>query len=181
MRVINLVGAPCTGKSTAAAGLFYLMKTRGYEVELVTEFAKDLHWDGHFNVLADQLFVFAEQHRRLDRLREKVDFVITDTSLLLSAIYKPADYPESFDHLVVDMFNRYENQTFMLHRADWAYNPNGRGQQFAEEAQAREPQIKDFLTRHGIQHLDMAVSRNTPEDILYYVEAPAREAGLAYG
>ena len=41
-RVINLLGAPGAGKSTAAAGLFYRMKKEFLSVELVTEYAKDL-------------------------------------------------------------------------------------------------------------------------------------------
>ena len=35
--VINLIGAPGTGKSTLASELFALMKWQGYDVEIVSE------------------------------------------------------------------------------------------------------------------------------------------------
>ncbi len=39
-----MFGGPGTGKSTSAAGLFFKMKLAQMEVELVTEYAKDLVW-----------------------------------------------------------------------------------------------------------------------------------------
>ena len=77
MLVINFFGEPGSGKSTASAGLFYLLKQRKYNVELVTEFAKDLVYDEHTKALSCQNFVFANQEYRLSRLKNKVDIVIT--------------------------------------------------------------------------------------------------------
>ena len=42
--VINLIGSPGTGKSTLASELFSKMKWQGYDVELVSEYAKELVW-----------------------------------------------------------------------------------------------------------------------------------------
>ena len=42
LKVINFFGAPGSGKSTIAAGLFFEMKMKQMNVELVTEFAKEL-------------------------------------------------------------------------------------------------------------------------------------------
>jgi ATP:corrinoid adenosyltransferase len=67
MKVINIFAGPCAGKSTTAAGLFYLMKVSGYNVELVTEYAKDMTWEGRHNILGDQLYILAKQNRRLER------------------------------------------------------------------------------------------------------------------
>ena len=39
--VINLFGGPGCGKSTTMARLFADLKARGYNVEMVSEFAKD--------------------------------------------------------------------------------------------------------------------------------------------
>lgn len=41
-KVINLIGAPGAGKSTIASQLFSLMKWQGLDVELVSEYAKEL-------------------------------------------------------------------------------------------------------------------------------------------
>ena len=86
MKVINFFGGPCSGKSTAAAGLFYLMKKQKYNVELVTEFAKDLVYEDHTMALSEQNYVFANQEYRLARLEGKIDYAISDSPLILSNI-----------------------------------------------------------------------------------------------
>ena len=75
-KVINLYGGPSSGKSTQASGLFYKMKQQGYNVELVNEFAKECVWEDNVPMLKDQLWVLAHQHRKLVRLRDKVDYII---------------------------------------------------------------------------------------------------------
>ena len=56
MIVINLWGAPSSGKSTGASYLFSELKLKGYNVELVTEFAKDLTWEEKSRVIAEYDF-----------------------------------------------------------------------------------------------------------------------------
>ena len=50
-----MFGAPCSGKSTNSAGLAYELKKDGFKVELVTEFAKELHSEMEKVVLMDEL------------------------------------------------------------------------------------------------------------------------------
>lgn len=99
--LVNLFGGPGVGKSTLAAGLFHALKIKGVETELVTEFAKDLVWDGSLEVMRDQLYIFATQRHRLWRLLGKVQVVITDSPMLLSLYYAPFKSAE-FNALVVD-------------------------------------------------------------------------------
>lgn len=86
MLLINFTGAPGAGKSTIAAGLFHRLKTRHWNVELVTEYTKELFLTGDKWSLADELLVFSEKYRRIKKL-ESVDLVITDSPLINSAIY----------------------------------------------------------------------------------------------
>jgi hypothetical protein len=162
--IINLFGAPCAGKSTVAAGVFHAMKMRRCAVELVTEFAKDVVWDGHFQLLDDQIFVFAEQHRRLNRLAGKVDYVITDSPLLLSAFYAPEGYPESFLPLVLDFFNRYDNSLYYLERTA-PYSPDGR-LQMEKEADAISPRMLDFLRTHNVPYTHLRSDHTAVDAIL---------------
>src|SRR5574344_627446 len=87
--VINLFGGPCSGKSTLAASIFAEMKAQGKSVELAFEFAKDLVYDKQIDLLqSKQCYVFAHQQLRIDRLiNSGVDYIITDSPLLLSVIY----------------------------------------------------------------------------------------------
>ena len=84
MKIINLIGEPSAGKSTIAAELFAKMKKAGYNVELVTEYAKDMVWENRNEMFSHQDYIFAKQNRRLARLNGKVDYVITDAPLILS-------------------------------------------------------------------------------------------------
>lgn len=163
LKVINLFGAPGAGKSTIAAGLFFLMKTKNIQAELVTEFAKDVVWEGHFTLLDDQLYVFAEQNRRLNRLRKKVDYVITDCSLLNSAIYKPAEYPKSFDDIVLDIYNTYENINVFIDRVA-PYSQTGRIQ-MEKESDELAPRIINFLDSRGIDCMRTSGSTDAPDKI----------------
>lgn len=136
--VINLLGAPGAGKSTLAAGLFYLMKRKYKSVELVTEYAKDLHYDGHKSDDLDQLSVFAEQNRRITRLIGKVDYVISDSPLFLSAYYANKNkYSPTFANYVLEMAKAHQNCNYLVKRAH-RYDPNGRSQDEAGSDQIHE-------------------------------------------
>lgn len=86
-RVINLHGGPGVGKSTIAAGVFSKLKSKGISCELVVEFPKEITWEETQKLLENQIYIFSEQFRRQWRLLDKVDFVITDSPLLLYSIY----------------------------------------------------------------------------------------------
>ena len=130
--IINLFAGPGAGKSTLMSGLFYKLKTDGYNCEMATEFAKDLTWEKRFNTLEDQIYVFGKQQHRIYRLIGSVDIIITDSPILLSYFYGP-DNPE-LRGLVLSEFNKYENINFYVHRVK-KYNPAGRSQ---TEDEARE-------------------------------------------
>ena len=86
MKVINLFGGPGSGKSTTAAALFSNLKRLDFKCELVTEYAKDVEYEGRSNIFEDQLYITAKQNRRLKRLQDyhiSLDYAITDCSLLL--------------------------------------------------------------------------------------------------
>lgn len=150
MITINLFGGPGAGKSTTAAGLFFLMKNAGMKVELVTEYAKDMVWAGRHKELDDQLYILAKQHHRLHVLREKVDYVITDSPLLLSSIYAKEyalDMPNSFHELVANLFLRYENRSVVITRTK-PYHEYGRNQT-EDEAKALDNRIASMLFSMG--------------------------------
>ena len=92
MLVVNLFGAPGAGKSTGAAYIFSQLKMLGINAELVTEFAKDMVWCNNQEALSNQAYMFGQQLYRISRLEDKVDVVITDSPVFLSAIYNRMSY-----------------------------------------------------------------------------------------
>ena len=148
--VINLFGAPGAGKSTGAAYIFSQLKKMGYNVELVTEFAKDLVWDNNTSCLEDQIYVFAEQNHRLIRLKDKVDIIITDSPLILSCFYNKRTDLLLFEEFVKEIFNSYNNFNYFVERVK-DYNPNGRLQTEAESDQYAI-EISDMLKSYHIPY-----------------------------
>lgn len=150
MKVLNLFAGPCAGKSTVAADLFSRLKRRGVNVELVTEYAKDVVWEGRHNILKDQLYVVAKQNRRLERLRGKVDIVITDSPLLLCAVYSEmSPHPAHFKPLVKDLWDSYDNLSVFVERPG-GYDKTGRTQGSIEEAKDIDHRIKSMLIDYRV-------------------------------
>jgi hypothetical protein len=137
-RIINFYGGPSSGKSTAAAGLFYKMKVAGLSVELTDEFAKECVWEGNVPMLKDQLWVLAHQHRKILRLADKVDYVITDSPVLLSPIYRELYegplYSDLIDKMALECYNMYDNINFMLTRPI-GFEEGGRAQDEVQSVQ----------------------------------------------
>jgi len=168
MKVINLFGGPGTGKSTTAAGLFHLMKLAGMNVELVTEYAKEMTWEKRHNILMDQLYILAKQHRRVRRLKTEVEYVVTDSPFLLSVIYRREDYSETLDRLILELWNGYENLNFFLERVK-AYATVGRSQTEAE-ARAIDEETRRLLEKHRVPYQSVVADARAAEAIFERVK-----------
>ncbi len=126
MLIINLFGAPGAGKSTGAAYIFSKLKMLGVNAELVTEFAKDKVWENNTEVLSNQTYVFGKQHFRISRCADKVDVIVTDSPLLLSALYNKSNLlGDDFNNLVAKIFKSYDSINYFIKR-DKPYNSTGR-------------------------------------------------------
>lgn len=149
--VVNMFAGPGAGKSTTAAGVFSLLKMHGVGCELVTEYAKDLVWEERKLTFDNQLYLFAKQHHRQWCLRNKVDLIITDTSLLFNNIYgKLYDRFDSdiiYDY-VLEEFHKFDNLNFVVERVK-AYNEVGRNET-KEQAELIDNYIKEYLSDNDI-------------------------------
>ena len=87
--VVNLIAGSCAGKSTNAARLFSMLKDLGIECELVTEYVKDMVWEGRNEIFNCQAYIFGKQLYKLQRVKGKVDVIITDRPVCLDMIYDP--------------------------------------------------------------------------------------------
>lgn len=85
--IINLYGGPGTGKSTSAAFMYYLLKNAGKNVELVREYVKDWAWDERRISTYDQIYFLGKQTRRESMLYGKVDYIVTDSPVMMGVFY----------------------------------------------------------------------------------------------
>jgi hypothetical protein len=157
MKVINLIGASNTGKSTATYGLLYTMKKLGLNVEYASEYAKDMVYEKRGNILQDQLYILAKQNRKLSRLEVMgVEYAVTDTCLLLGNVYAPDDALPELKAVITAYFNQYDNTTFYLPpNESFAFSGIGRVQQNRDESNALVSKIEAVLPDNVIR-LDKA-------------------------
>ena len=166
------MGAPGAGKSTLRASLFAAMKIAGYNVEEVTEYAKDMVWEERQNIFADQLYILAKQNRRLLRLQGKVDYVITDSPLIMNIAYHndAVPYNDTLAQLTVEMFKMYDNINIFLNRTH-TYQELGRNQNEAE-AEVISEKIKGILRNNGIAFEEVDSDKFNFADLMQLLGLP---------
>lgn len=166
MLIVNLYGAPGAGKSTGAAYIFSKLKMLGINVELVTEFAKDKVWEESKAVFQNQAYIFGKQYFRISRVDGKVDVVITDSPILLSAFYNnDPTLGEEFDAFVTKVSKSYDSMNLFINRVK-PYNPAGRFQTEQESDKLAED-LRQFLNDHDVEYHQF---NGHPHDYNFIVE-----------
>ena len=174
-RVINIFGGPGVGKSTIAAGLFYRMKCKHYDVELLFEYAKKLTYEKRFDILkSDQLTILAKQHRDLYTIFKYRNYVVVDSPLLLSQIYFNSENnvvdSDLFMPIVVQLFHSYPNVNFYIKRnPNLPYEEKGRLQN-ENEAKLIDDKVKTFLVNNNIEFKSVMASESAVELIFNYLK-----------
>lgn len=148
--VVNLWGAPSSGKTTLAAGLFYHLKRLGINAELALEYPKELVWEGRQHQLGDQIMIFAEQRRRIERAAQNCDIVVCDCPILMGASYYVEDFPDSFRDTLRWAAEQRPSLDFLVSRVH-PYQEVGRVQK-ENEAKAIHDRIFELLNRLNIDY-----------------------------
>lgn len=173
-KIINLFGGPGVGKSSIAAGLLYELKKKHISCDAPYEFPKILAWEENHSAIKDQLYVLANQHRGIVQSFGKVDYIIMDSPILLSLIYKNyyngLEYPsvlytELFDEMVLSIHNKYENLNIVLKRGEGVHNEKERYQDL-EKSIELDYMIQQTLEKNNIPYIEVSVGENTLEEIL---------------
>tara|TARA_R110000803_G_scaffold37781_4_gene81558 strand:- start:23082 stop:23618 length:537 start_codon:yes stop_codon:yes gene_type:complete len=173
-KLINLFGGPGIGKSGIAAGLTYELKKRHISCNQPYEYPKQLAWDQNLPAIKDQLYVFANQHRGIAQSYNKVDYIVIDSPILFSLIYKtyynsgyPAKfYSGAFNQMILDLHNNYDNLNIVLERTvGGAHNKKERFQTL-EESIAIDNHTLKTLNENNIPYYSFKVDENTVSKIL---------------
>lgn len=167
MQLVNYFAGPGAGKSTAAAELFAHLKRENVSCELVTEFIKEVVWDRAWDVMDDQIFVFAQQLHRIIRLIGQVDVVITDSPLLLTLVYDEGR-SEELAQLVRAQHKLFDNVNIFLDRTK-PFHQFGRT---ADEEAARDLDSKIYamLLREGEEFVDILGDNSCLSASIAYLE-----------
>ena len=172
--VVNLLGGSGLGKSTTAALVFGELKLQDKSAELIQEYAKEWAWAGRRIKPEDQDHILTEQHTRESRVYGKVDFIITDSPLILGPVYEKfySGSDRSFAR-VYDLIQSAENSgvrymNFVLNR-NKKFNPQGRFET-EDQAKAVDNLLRDYLIEKNIPfHTVQSTDRERVSEILHYV------------
>lgn len=143
-RVLNFFSGPGAGKSTTKAGVFFELKCAGYRAAQIEEFATERSFEEDWDTLSNQRLVTEEQERRQRRLLGKVQWIVTDSPLVLGCLYSQGEFntPE-FHQEVWDKFNSYENVNIWLDRVK-PYQLYGRHHS-EDEARDLDRKLRDLI------------------------------------
>lgn len=153
--VVNLFGEPSAGKSTCAMYVTAQLKRNGINAEYVSEFAKDKVYENNGEIFKHQEYIFGKQSFKMGRVRDKVQVMVVDSPLILSAVYNSdAILGEDFNKTVLNVFNSYNNRNYLLTRHH-PYENDGRLHNEDEAVKIRQNMIEK-LNEYHIDYEELA-------------------------
>jgi len=173
--VINLLGGSGIGKSTTASKLFGTMKDKKFNVELVREYIKEWCWAERVITPFIQSITYGVQLEKESQLYNKLDFIVTDSPLLLYPIYQKYNYGHDAikQQILADMNvakdMNVDHINFILSRTK-DFDTKGR---FETEDQAKEVDVlvRSFMIDNNIPFVDVTCEDNKRvEFILDYID-----------
>ena len=170
-KVISIYGSPGSGKSTAAAGLYYFLKLKGYHCELVREYVKSWCWEDRVIGTFDQPYLWGKQLKYESSLYGKVDYVITDSPAILAGFYE--DYYEE-DKVIGEAVFKFVDkaiksgvtfENFWFNAGEVPYDSRGRNQNI-QEALDVSTAMAAWLLENGVE-LDIVTC--SPSERMDYI------------
>lgn len=181
--VINLLGGSGLGKSTNAALVFGALKMLGLEAELVREYVKEWAWQEKPVGKFGQSIIYGRQLERESMLYGKVNFIVTDSPLILGPIYQ-SHYSghDTIKNVVLnDLKTAKElgvtHLNFLLTRKK-PFNPKGR-YETEEQARVIDRKVESFLLLHGLSFI--TVDCDEQDRVKFITDSAVRQLELLDG
>ena len=161
--VINLIGGPCSGKSTVAAELFARLKKMGIKTELVSEYIKDRIYEENKTMPNNQIAIFGMEHYNISNKLGKVEVIVHDGSFINNILYKKEDNQE-FDNLIVSEYHKFNNLDFFIKRGNIEFESYGRIHTYEQSLQIDE-KIKNIYKESQAEYIEVE-SRDAVDKII---------------
>jgi len=172
--IVNFVGGPGIGKSTMAHITHGILKSKHFNVEFCSEYAKDLVWDKQYNLLNNQMYVVEEQIKKMMRYIGQVDYLITDGSVLNCLWYNKYNPENTSSIKIVEekIMNFHEqNHTIniFLTRGNFDFEAEGRIHSYQESIKI-DKGLKELLKEKNINYVNIEANINSIESIIELIK-----------
>lgn len=161
--VINLIGGPCSGKSTIAAELFARLKKMGIHCELVSEYIKDRIYEENQTMPKNQIAIFGMEHYNISNKLGKVDVIVHDGSFINNIIYKTEEN-KYFDDLIISEYKRFWNLDFFIKRGNIEFETYGRIHNL-KQSKELDKIIKETYDSYELSYIEVE-SRDAVDKII---------------
>jgi len=150
--VVNFFAGSGCGKTSISWDVSAELKWMGgINVEYCSEYVKHQLYEERSAIFKDQDYIFGKQKYSIKRLVDcgKLDVIITDSPILLSAFYNnPID--KDFNKNILNKFNQFNNINYFLQRVK-PFNEVGRFQT-AEEAKQDDIKLRKMLDEFEVKY-----------------------------
>lgn len=169
-KIINLIGGPGCGKSIFAWYLSGLLKLNRENAEYVSEYAKMLVYLEKWEVLNNQHQVSTYQYELFKAINGKVDYIITDGSLLHGLHYNRINKDnmsnvKKTEQKILEYYNEFDNiNIFINRREETVYEQEGRIQT-EEEAKIIDGDLRKMLIEFDLKSFEFDNDINNIEKI----------------
>lgn len=172
-KVINVIGGPGVGKTTTTFLLYAKLKIAGAFVEHVSEYAKKLVWAKNFDTLNNQYHVSTKQYEYLVSVYGRVQYVITDGSLLHGLYYNRYNLTnvsnvELTEKKILEYYHHFDNINIYLTRGDFKYEQAGRIQT-EDEAREVDVKLRSILDDYNIPYKVFKSDEKVIDDMVSYI------------
>ena len=161
--IINLIGGPCSGKSTIAAELFARLKKMGVHCELVSEYIKDRIYEENQTMPKNQIAIFGMEHYNISNKLGKVDVIVHDGSFINNIIYKTEEN-KYFDDLIISEYKRFWNLDFFIKRGNIEFETYGRIHNL-KQSKELDKTIKETYDSYKLSYIEVE-SRDAVDKII---------------
>jgi nicotinamide riboside kinase len=158
-KVINLFAGSGVGKSTLAMSLTSYLKLRSIHAEYVDEYMKKLAWEKRMPEKFDQISILGQQAKREGLLYQKVDYIFTDSPLLMIPFYeqyltgKQIVEPAVLNFMKDAEEHNVSYHNFWLERIE-TFDTKGRFEN-KEQAVAIDESMKQWLKDRGVTLIEL--------------------------
>ena len=172
--IINLVAGPGVGKSTIAADIFVKLKKKKFVTEIVLEKAKELVWKEDFELLNNQYLVSKIQNDLFMMYKGKVDFVVTDGSLLHGLVFNKINKDNisnilKTENAIIKWFQSHKNITIYLERNIKIPFENAGRLQKLESSQEIDKLLIEDLIKFNLKYKSIKTNSKTTKKCIKYI------------